>query len=169
MNTVNHQASLLIGDSGAVGTFVRYATTLTTFPHRTMPSFRERLLSLALADKSRALQQEFEDAASICKSKEAAMAFGYLLGKEDASKEEASIYDLVCTLFEQVNDGSMEVVDAVDVCFGLVYKWLDKMYASEGYDPRNDDYYGARSYLAKAFEPLVKPGVVPPFKDEENE
>lgn len=134
-----------------------------------MPSFRERLLSMALDGKSRELQREFEDAASICKTKEAAMAFGYLLGKEDAGKEESSIYSLVCTLFEQVDDGSRDVVDAVDACFGFIYKWLDEMYEEEGYDPHDDDYYGTRSYLAKAFQPLTKPGVVPPFKDEENE
>lgn len=134
-----------------------------------MPSFRERLLSMALDGKSRKLQREFEDAASICKSKEAAMAFGYLLGKEDASKEEPTIYDQLCALFDQAREEELDAVDAVDLCFGLIYKWLDKVFEDEDYDPPTHSYAGARFYLAKAFSPLVRPGVIPPLEKDEDE
>ena len=138
-----------------------------------MSSFRDRILSLAMDGQSASLQPHFEDAASICKTKEAAMAFGYLLGREDATKEELfpepSIHERVITVIEQFSDGEFDEEYAADLVLGLIYKWLDKVFEDEGYDSHAVDDGATRWYLANAFQPFVKPGVISPSLPEKEE
>ena len=139
-----------------------------------MTSFRNRILSLAVNRQSASFQLHFEDAASICTTKEAAMAFGYLLGREDAEKEvplpDPPIYEQVVSVIEQCNDGKFDLGYASDLVFGLIYKWLDKMYEDEGYDCHAEDEFACRWYLANAFQPFVKPGVIsPPLPEKEEQ
>jgi hypothetical protein len=133
-------------------------------------SFRDRLLSMAMNGQSSKLHPVFEDAASACKTKEAAMAFGYLMGKEDADKElpsiEPLIYDSVVSAITQCFDDDLDPEYTAKLIFGLVYKWLDKIYENAGYYAHHEDDCGVRWHLAKACQHLVKPGVInPPFTD----
>ena len=136
-----------------------------------MPSFRDRLIMLAMDAQNVPVTSLFKDAASICKTKEAAMAFGYLIGQEDAKKEASfkpSIHEQVATVIEQCNDGEFDSEYAADLVFGLVYKWLDKVYEDQGYSRHDTEGFGARWYLADAFQLLVKPGVIsPPLPEKE--
>lgn len=139
-----------------------------------MPSFRDRLMMLAMDEKTRPATALFKDAASICNTKEVAMAYGYLMGQEDAKKEvpfpEFSIYEQVATVIEQCNDGEFDSEYAADLVFGLVYKWLDKCLEDESYDPHDCNDESARYVLAEAFQPLVKPGVIsPPLPEKEEQ
>jgi hypothetical protein len=136
-----------------------------------MPSFRDRLIMLAMDEQNVPTTSLFRDAASICNTKEAAMAFGYLMGQEDAKKEasfELSIHEQVVTVIEQCNDGAYDSEYAADLVFGLIYKWLDKVFEDESYDPHEFNDESARYVLAEAFQPLVKPGVIsPPLPEKE--
>lgn len=158
---------------------MRCATTLTLVPIETMSSFRNRILSLAMDGQSASLQPHFEDAASVCHTKKAAMAFGYLLGREDATKEEPfpgpSIHERVITVIEQCADGEFDQEYAADLVFSLIYKWLDKAFEDEDFDPHvvNGEYLhpsdeSTRYVLAEAFQPFVQPGVInPPLPSKE--
>jgi hypothetical protein len=136
-----------------------------------MTNFRDRLIMLAMDEKNRLAVDSFKDAASICNSKEIAMAFGYLLGQEDAKKEapsEPSIYEQVLSTVDQCRDGEYGPGYAADLVFGLIYKWLDKVFEDESYDPHDFNDESARYVLAEAFQPLVKPGVIsPPLPEKE--
>ena len=137
-----------------------------------MSSYRNRILSLAMDGHSALLQPYFEDAASVCSTKEAAMAFGYLLGREDAIKEELfpepSIHERVITVIEQFSNYEFDEEHAADLVFGLIYKWLDKVLEDESYDPHEFNDESARYVLAEAFQPFVKPGVIsPPLPEKE--
>lgn len=139
-----------------------------------MSSFRSRISSLALDGKTASMQRHAEviDAASACKTKEAAMAFGYLLGQEDAKKgvpfPEPSIQEQVISVIEQHEDGEFDQEYAADLVFGLIYKWLDKAFADEGHDSHEFNDVGTRWCLANAFQPFVKPGVInPPLPNKE--
>ena len=139
-----------------------------------MPSFRDRLIMLAMDEKNRLAVSSFKDAASICNTKEIAMAYGYLMGQEDAKKDvsfpEPSIYEQVATVIEQCNDGEFDSEYAADLVLGLIYKWLDKMYEDQGYCRHDTEDFGARWYLADAFQPFVKPGVIsPPLPEKEEQ
>jgi hypothetical protein len=136
-----------------------------------MTSLRDRLIMLAMDEKNRLAVDSFKDAASICNSKEIAMAYGYLMGKEDAKKEapfEPSIYEQVISTIDQCCDGEYDPEYAADLVFGLIYKWLDKVFEDESYDPHEFNDESARYVLAEAFQPLVKPGVIsPPLPEKE--
>jgi hypothetical protein len=136
-----------------------------------MTSLRDRLIMLAMDEKNRLAVDSFKDAASICNSKEIAMAYGYLMGKEDAKKEapfEPSIYEQVLNTVDQCCDGEYDPEYAADLVFGLIYKWLDKVFEDESYDPHEFNDESARYVLAEAFQPLVKPGVIsPPLPEKE--
>jgi hypothetical protein len=136
-----------------------------------MTSLRDRLIMLAMDEKNRLAVDSFKDAASICNSKEIAMAYGYLMGKEDAKKEapfEPSIYEQVLSTVDQCCDGEYDPEYAADLVFGLIYKWLDKVFEDESYDPHEFNDESARYVLAEAFQPLVKPGVIsPPLPEKE--
>jgi hypothetical protein len=138
-----------------------------------MPSFRDRLIMLAMDEQNVPTTSLFRDAASICNTKEAAMAFGYLMGQEDAKKEapsEPSIYEQVLSTVDQCCDGEYDPEYAADLVFGLIYKWLDKVYEDEGYTSHAVDSGATRWYLANAFQPFVKPGVIsPPLSEKEEE
>jgi hypothetical protein len=136
-----------------------------------MTALRDRLIMLAMDEKNRLAVDSFKDAASICNSKEIAMAYGYLMGKEDAKKEapfEPSIYEQVLSTICQCCDIEFDPEHAADLVFGLIYKWLDKVFEDEGYGPHEFNDEGARYVLAEAFQPLVKPGVIsPPLPEKE--
>jgi hypothetical protein len=136
-----------------------------------MTALRDRLIMLAMDEKNRLAVDSFKDAASICNSKEIAMAYGYLMGKEDAKKEapfEPSIYEQVISTIDQCCDGEYDHAYAADLVFGLIYKWLDKVFEDESYDPHEFNDESARYVLAEAFQPLVKPGVIsPPLPEKE--
>jgi hypothetical protein len=136
-----------------------------------MPSFRDRLIMLAMDEQNVPTTSLFRDAASICNTKEAAMAFGYLMGQEDAKKEapsEPSIYEQVLSTVDQCCDGEYDPEYAADLVFGLIYKWLDKVFEDKGCDPHKFNDESARHVLAEAFQPLVKPGVIsPPLPEKE--
>lgn len=138
-----------------------------------MPSFRDRLIMLAMDAKNRLAVSSFKDAASICNTKEIAMAYGYLMGQEDAKKQassEPSVHEQVATVIEQCNDGEFDSEYAADLVFGLIYKWLDKVYEDQGYASHGDDELSTRWYLADAFQPFVKPGVIsPPLSEKEEQ
>jgi hypothetical protein len=136
-----------------------------------MTALRDRLIMLAMDEKNRLAVDSFKDAASICNSKEIAMAYGYLMGKEDAKKEapfEPSIYEQVISTIDQCCDGEYDPEYAADLVFGLIYKWLDKVFEDKGCDPHKFNDESARHVLAEAFQPLVKPGVIsPPLPEKE--
>ncbi len=137
-----------------------------------MPSFRDRLMMLAMDEKTRPATALFKDAASICNTKEIAMAYGYLMGQEDARKQASSgpsIDEQVATVIEQCSDGEFYSEYAAGLVFGLIYKWLDKMYEDQGYAAHGDDELSTRWYLADAFQPFVKPGVIGPTLSEKEE
>jgi hypothetical protein len=137
-----------------------------------MTALRDRLIMLAMDEKNRLAVDSFKDAASICNSKEIAMAYGYLMGKEDAKKEapfEPSIYEQVISTIDQCCDGEYDPEYAADLVFGLIYKWLDKVFEDESYDPHEFNDESARYVLAEAFQPLVKPGVISPPLPEKKE
>jgi hypothetical protein len=138
-----------------------------------MTALRDRLIMLAMDEKNRLAVDSFKDAASICNSKKIAMAYGYLMGKEDAKKEapfEPSIYEQVLSTIDQCCDGEYDPEYAADLVFGLIYKWLDKVLEDESYDPHEFNDESARYVLAEAFQPLVKPGVIsPPLPEKEEE
>jgi hypothetical protein len=137
-----------------------------------MTTFRDRLIMLAMDAQNVPATSLFKDAASICNSKEIAMAYGYLMGKEDAKKEapfEPSIYEQVISTIDQCCDGGYGPGYAADLVFGLIYKWLDKVFEDESYDPHDFSDESARYVLAEAFQPLVKPGVISPPLPEKKE
>lgn len=130
-----------------------------------MPSFRDRLMMLSMDEKNRLATDLFKDAASICFNKEIAMAYGYLMGQEDAKKQassEPSIAEQAVTVIDQCCDGEYDSEYTAQLIFGLVYKWLDKMYAEQDYDPHDYDDCGTRWSLANAFQPFVAKGVINP-------
>ena len=140
-----------------------------------MTTFRDRLIMLAMdpAPAPGLAIDSFKDAASICNTKEIAMAYAYLMGKEDAKKEapfEPSIYEQVLSTIYQCCDIEYDSEHATDLVFGLIYKWLDKVFEDEGYDPHEFNDKSARYVLAEAFQPLVKTGVIsPPLPEKEEE
>lgn len=141
-----------------------------------MTSLRQRLMLLAIDGNTASIQHHAEiiDAAFICKTKEAAMAFGYLLGQEDAKNEvsflDPSVREQVVSVVEQFSDGEFDQDYAAQLIFGLVYKWLDKVYEDQGYASHGDDEFSTRWYLADAFQPFVKPGVIsPPLSEKEEQ
>ena len=100
------------------------------------------------------------------------MAFGYLLGREDATREEPfpepSIRERVISVIGQFSDGELDEECAADLVFGLIYKWLDKVFEDEGYDSHAVDDESARYVIAEAFQSFVKPGVIsPPLPEKE--
>lgn len=102
------------------------------------------------------------------------MAFGYLLGQEDAKNEvsflDPSVREQVVSVVEQFSDGEFDQDYAAQLIFGLVYKWLDKVYEDQGYASHGDDEFSTRWYLADAFQPFVKPGVIsPPLSEKEEQ
>jgi hypothetical protein len=144
-----------------------------------MPLLSQRLLSLAVDYSTGSKKDELDeikdklDACELCNDKTTAAAFGYLLAMEEFKKEsekneeekEPTIHDAISALMEQVDDGSIDAENATELCFGLIYKWLDKALKEEGYDAHSSDPFGARFYLASAFNPFVKLGVIsPPIK-----
>ena len=92
------------------------------------------------------------------------MAFGYLLGQEDAKKgvpfPEPSIQEQVISVIEQSTDGEFDQEYAADLVFGLIYKWLDKASEDEGFIHFGVHKGSYRYILAEAFQPFVKPGVI---------
>lgn len=92
------------------------------------------------------------------------MAFGYLLGQEDAKKgmpfPEPSIQEQVIVVIEQHEDGEFDQGYAADLVFSLIYKWLDKTFEDKGFAHYAVHRGGYRHVLAEAFQPLVKPGVI---------
>lgn len=120
-----------------------------------MTAFRDRLIMLAMDEKNRLAVDSFKNAASICNSKEIAMAYGYLMGKEDAKKEapfEPPVNEQVISVIEQCCNGEYDSEYAADLVLGLIYKWLDKVFENEGYDPHEFNDEGARQVLAEAFQ-----------------
>lgn len=96
-----------------------------------------------------------------------------LLGQEDAKKEvpfpEPSIQERVISVIEQFTDGEFDQEYAADLVFGLIYKWLDKVYEDEGFGSHDSGECNARWYLADAFQPFVRPGVInPPLPKEKD-
>ena len=92
------------------------------------------------------------------------MSFGYLLGRADAANgvpfPEPPVNEQVISVIEQCRDGEYDSKYAADLVFGLIYKWLDKVFENESYDLHDVLDEGARYVLAEAFQPLVKPGVI---------
>jgi hypothetical protein len=144
-----------------------------------MPLLSQRLLSLAMDYSTGSKKDELDeikdklDACELCNDKTTAAAFGYLLAMEELKEEistsekeeEPTIYDAISALMEQVDDGAIDTENATELCFGLIYKWLDKVLKEEGYDAHSSELFGTRFYLASAFNPFVKPGVIsPPIK-----
>lgn len=140
-----------------------------------MSSFRDRLMMLAMDEKTRPATTLFKDAASICNTKEIAMAYGYLMGQEDAKKEvpfpEPSIAEQAATVIDQCCDGEYDSEYASQLILGLVYKWIDKVYEGEGFcSPGKRVGYGVRWCLANAFQPFVAKGVIsPPLSEKEEQ
>lgn len=135
------------------------------------PSFRNRVLSLAMDKTCAPLHPVFANAASICNSKEAAMAFGYLMGKQDADHDlptcEPSIEEQVQAVIDNCCEGGMDQEYATELVFGLIYKWVDKMYEGRGFAVHHSSHPGSVRYeLARAFQPFVRPDVIsPPLED----
>lgn len=77
-------------------------------------------------------------------SKAGAAALGYLIAMEEKNDGKNSIYDLV---LEQVED-DVDSLSRTDAIFSVIYKWLDKKFAEEGFQP--DD--GSRMTLHEAFD-----------------
>jgi hypothetical protein len=141
-----------------------------------MPLLSQRLLSLAVDYSTGSKKDELDeikdklDACELCSDKTTAAAFGYLLAMEEFKKEsekdeeekEPTIHDAISALMEQLDEGMISADNATELCFGLIYKWLDKGLENEGYDPHYCDPFGARHYLAQSFNPMVKPGVISP-------
>jgi hypothetical protein len=78
-------------------------------------------------------------------SKAGAAALGYLIAMEEKNDGKNTIYDLV---LEQVED-DVDSLSRTDAIFTVIYKWLDKALAEEGYE---DDAY-LREFIATKFEP----------------
>ena len=77
-------------------------------------------------------------------SKAGAAALGYLIAMEEKNDGKNTIYDLV---LEQVED-DVDSLSRTDAIFSVIYKWLDKKFAEEGFQP--DD--GVRMALHGAFD-----------------
>ena len=77
-------------------------------------------------------------------SKAGAAALGYLIAMEEKNDGKNTIYDLV---LEQVED-DVDSMCRTDAIFSVIYKWLDKEFAEEGFQP--DD--GSRMTLHEAFD-----------------
>lgn len=127
---------------------------------------------LAMDEKNRPATDLFKDAASLCNTKEVAMAYGYLMGQEDANKKappEPSIAEQAATVIDQCCDGEYDSEYAAQLIFGLVYKWLDNVYKEDNYDSHTKNELGARWLLASAFQPFVAKGVINPPLPEKGE
>lgn len=80
-------------------------------------------------------------------SKAGAAALGYLIAMEEKENGKETIYDLV---LEQVEDAA-DSMNRTDVIFSVIYKWLDKALAKEGYE---DDAY-LREFIVTMFSPYM--------------
>jgi hypothetical protein len=67
---------------------------------------------------------------------------------EEKNDGKNSIYDLV---LEQVEDDAVDSMCRTDAIFTVIYKWLDKALAEEGYE--GDAYL--RTFIVTKFEPYV--------------
>jgi hypothetical protein len=80
-------------------------------------------------------------------SKAGAAALGYLIAMEEKNDGKNTIYDLV---LEQVED-DVDSLSRTDAIFTVIYKWLDKALAEEGYE---DDAY-LREFIVTKFSPYM--------------
>jgi hypothetical protein len=80
-------------------------------------------------------------------SKAGAAALGYLIAMEEKNDGKKSIYDLV---LEQVEDNG-DSLSRTDAIFSVIYKWLDKALAEEGYE--GDAYL--REFIVTKFSPYM--------------
>jgi hypothetical protein len=78
-------------------------------------------------------------------SKAGAAALGYLIAMEEKNHGKNNIYDLV---LEQVEDDGIDSMCRTDAIFSVIYKWLDKALAEEGYE--GDAYL--RAFITTKFE-----------------
>jgi hypothetical protein len=81
-------------------------------------------------------------------SKAGAAALGYLIAMEEKNDGKETIYDLV---LEQVEDDAIDSMNRTDSIFTVIYKWLDKALAEEGYE---DDAY-LREFIVTKFSPYM--------------
>jgi hypothetical protein len=81
-------------------------------------------------------------------SKAGAAALGYLIAMEEKNDNKNTIYDLV---LEQVEDDGIDSMCRTDAIFSVIYKWLDKALAEEGYE--GDAYL--RAFITTKFEPYM--------------
>ena len=80
-------------------------------------------------------------------SKAGAAALGYLIAMEEKNDGKNTIYDLV---LEQVED-DVDSLSRTDAIFTVIYKWLDKALAEEGYE----DDACLREFITTKFEPYM--------------
>jgi hypothetical protein len=123
--------------------------------------FRICSITLDRPGVSKRLQARFKRAADDCLSKEAAMAFGYMLAQDDMAKgypdpTAPGIEDTVAATLRAFASGDETLEDTLQIVFGLIYNWVDDAYDREEYESDG----GARECLADLFRPYVRPGVV---------
>jgi len=100
-----------------------------------------------------ALKRRFAGFAA-CNDHATAAAFGYCAAMKDVEEQEkkkkGTIYDTVC---EAVEDDAIDAMIRTDAIFTAIYKWLDDILDTDGYDKENYP----RKLIAAKFETYIVP------------
>lgn len=107
-------------------------------------------------------------ALTACNDKVTAAAFGYLMAKHEEEEEEPApptVFDHCLAVIKQCKDGQIDDHEAVEIVLGLAYCHADNTLKEAKFLTTGT----TRSFIREAFAPFIKPALVRPIDDGEEE